>query len=297
MERKPIKMQYPYDPTNPYYDGKEHLVTPIFYVPIEIGGNKFFIMKYYDHHLNSEMITLVINIGNQLLKVPLNEKGYELLNKYLENYKGKLYYCKAQAIGLTKGIHIDNLESPYRFYFFVPRNEGGMTSVGSCTYTSNSVVGSNGIRTHNFIKEPLYRPIADGLQYGLNKCNIGMPLPSMPNNYKISPSYYNDKNVLTYHFFIDIPKGATVEETIIGSDNKARVVLLQMIPGKYLITGYYSDFTEKDYEQAKETKELKIVDEKESYNGIKDQPVVFRDGGAGLLPMYFDDELDKKNYR
>ena len=40
MNRQPIKMQYPYDPTNPAYDGKEHLITPKYYVPIEIGGNK-----------------------------------------------------------------------------------------------------------------------------------------------------------------------------------------------------------------------------------------------------------------
>ena len=82
---KKIRMQYPYDSSgrNPSYDGRLHDVQPTSLYRTIIRGIPFYVMSYHDLTLNSDMITLVVDINGQIAKVPLSD--YSTFSQFLES--------------------------------------------------------------------------------------------------------------------------------------------------------------------------------------------------------------------
>ncbi len=79
-----VKVQFPEDKNNKYWDGKQHVIVPEKLQ--KIGSSNTYVMYGHDETFGFGMFTLLEKKDNKFSKLPLvNSKEYSVLDKFLED--------------------------------------------------------------------------------------------------------------------------------------------------------------------------------------------------------------------
>lgn len=304
MNNDKIMMKYPFSQGDSLYDGLYHEIIPINVVPIEINGRLFFIMIYDDLTINEHgLITLVTNVNGVYYKVPLNSEGYDILWEYVTNNQYVARISQANyiprlngpielAIGMKlnkeRNINFNNPNMKFSLEYYIPLNSNGEMRDDNI-FTSRYLSSQDDCDTYVFGKSPVCGQIFEGLVSGSKYYCYGH------DRQDFSKEYYNTDGVKMYEFELDIPENTFVNTSY--KDKKGRTIFSKIpyIPGKYHITGYYSDFIkEEDFSDSVNCERIHIETETGDYRDLHDRPIVFKDGGAKKLDMIFNSSYGSK---
>lgn len=292
---KSIRMQYPYDSSgkNRMFDGTIHDIIPIEIMPININGQEFFVMIYYDLTMSTIATTLLIRIGNILAKVPLDD--YDFFIEYLENNNimsntrltsptSTIIFQDNQLIQLAQSISIRDLLTPnpslnyqkekpiFRFNDYVPLSPNG----------TGEVMG--GLFSISYIK---IEPYTDEEDYVFNKePNFEIKDREVKNGIY---NFYRSGGLNNKHrFCIEVKEGTTAQVFSVDSEGRVSMQLVLLIPGihEYTIT-YASCKYENDYEASRYANTMVIKAKWPEYEDRHDIDNAFYDGCRRNLTIEF----------
>ena len=275
-----------------YPDGTIHQVEMREYYPIRLGDRFCYIARYFDHTLNSDMITLLTNCNGLWCKIPLNDDGYYYLSEYVERH-GNLRldaeeYASLGDIALGMPMTLipprknknGKMTKPQLWLsYYVPINTKGATNVkdnifgaGGCLIENTGAYDSP--VHYDYHKIPNIDIVDKHLTTGVTKCR--------PNSHLVKE----------YDFEVDIPDGTYARKKVTLPDGKRVVLLYIAIPGHWNCQAFYSDFVRQDdYKAARDADRINIHTTADQYEDVHDIDRVWRDGGNKKLDMTFDDEL------
>ena len=289
-----IYMQYPLDitGTNELYDGEVHEIIPQSLYQVNVYGNEFYIMEYFDYTSNTTAVTLLMRINNLLVKVPLDE--YDSLIQYMNNNNlTRIDITKfnfPQNIKLAQTINAQSLfkepnkedkqsNKPNEFTWeqFVPVNINGIQNIPGTVFESDCIIISpTDEETYRFCKSTSY-PLKD------QKIEEGLK------NY-----YINENGVKCYDFSINVQPGTIGRKLVITPDNKIKVVELYLIPGIHHYKIFYSDFIlREDYNATKYSETMEIYTTWPKQLDQHDRDKAFVEAGQKKLEMVFYDTKGK----
>ena len=283
-----VTIQYPYSPINEGIDGAVHQITPIRLIRLNIHGLDMYFMEYYDHNLGHEMITFLIRMNGMLYKVPLVSYNMDEIREFLERYgvsevpayslfAGAAIPTNKPTIGLAVPMNLRDIinianakgEKPVIEYpYYIPYNPENPMSISDRVFRSSCRIYQNGIEDFMFDKERNGNQIEAAIRA------------------EISRNMDRIKNGES--FFIEIEVEIAPGTTVAMPTKDGRMVLAEYIPGIHKRRIFMTPNTKEKYEKpTKQCERLGIRTFDEDYGGYEDNPIVFRDGYQGKLPITF----------
>ena len=284
-----VTIQYPYSPINEGIDGAVHQITPIRLIRLNIHGLDMYFMEYFDHNLGHQMITFLIRMNGMLYKVPLLSYNMDEIREFLERYSvsevptsalfaGAGIPTDKPTIGLAVPMNLRDIvgmanrrgQKPVIEYpYYIPYNPENPMSISDRVFRSSCRIYQNGIEDFVFDKErngnQIETAIRNEIQRNMDKIKRGES------------------------FFIDISVEIAPGTTVAMPTKDGRMVLAEYIPGIHKRRIFMTPNTKEKYEKpTKQCERLSIRTFDEDYGGYEDNPIVFRDGYQGKLPITFE---------
>ncbi len=284
-----VTIQYPYSSLNEGIDGTVHQVTPIRIVRCNVHGFDLYFMVYYDHNLGHEMITFLIRIDGALYKVPLTTYNLEEIRAFVEAFRiaevdpsslfaGAGIPTDKPAIGLTLPMSLRDLtnikldpakgKNVIDYPYYIPYNMDNPMNISDRVFRSSCHVYHENIEDFLFDKEktggPIEQAIREGIRNNLDKVKRG--------------------EAFSFDIEVEIPAGTTV--TFPTKDG--RLVAAVYVPGIHKHTVHMAPCLKPKMDKPTRLCErLSIRTLDDDYGTFEDDPVVFREGYAGKLPVTF----------
>ena len=282
-----VTIQYPYSPLNDGIDGTVHQITPIRLIRLNVHGLDLYFMEYYDHNLGHEMITFLIRMNGMLYKVPLLSYNMDEIREFLERYSvsevapsalfaGAAIPTNKPAIGLAAPMSLRDLlqiqvkkgKTIIEYPYYIPYNAENPMSISDRVFRSSCRVYHDGIEDFMFDKERNGNQIEAAIRAAIS-ANM-------------------DRIKRGESFFVDIEVEIAPGTTCAMPTKDGRVALAEYIPGIHRRKIFLTPNTKKEYEKpTKQCERIGIRTFDEDYGGYEDNPVVFRDGYKGILPISF----------
>ncbi len=299
---KEIRIQYPYDPAgkNPNYDGRLHDIKPNSLFSTTIRGIPFYVLTYHDLTLNSDMITLLVDIKGQIVKVPLD--NYNIFPQFLRNTNMTPISPKDIDRILPKEIELSEQIDAANLFPPVPQ------ATANIPEPPNPPRGNNYRNRRNDVLDiSLYVPTRDNesIRTVYRPSHILTEAYSDEQTFKFDEApvfsrlyqeiVRNRKKNGTSEFDIDVAPGTTASQVVLDEKGMPVVKLLLLIPGTHHYTVTYADTLSKQkYDAASKSESAEITAK------VKDRESMvsaFRGGFLGRLPIKFSGRFLGNNKR
>lgn len=284
-----VTIQYPYNPTSEGIDGNVHQITPTRVVRCSVNGLDLYYMEYFDHNLGHDMITFLIRVNGALYKVPLTSYNFDEIRTFIERYgvsivdptslfAGAGIPTDKPAIGLAMTMSLrdiintridtDSKKPIIDFPLYIPYNLENPMSISNRVFRGGCHIYHDNIEDFVFDKERNGNIIENAIRNGI-RANM--------DRIKNGESF-------SFDIEVNIPEGTTVALPT----KDGRMVLAVYIPGIHRHTVHMNPNMIPQLERPTRLCErLSIRTLDDDYGTFEDDPIVFREGYEGKLPISF----------